>query len=138
MRKILNRYNVGLGIGLKIFGGKNNSKSRFKLSLTNALLRETTDFESKQDRDIFRNSTRLKLIYEIIPPILHLQSVAFLQPFLNDNYYRWNSFSSLTYKVEKHFAFLFSFENTYENFNVVGIQNAQPNATVGLTYSGSN
>lgn len=138
LRKILTRYNVGLGVGLKVFGGKNNPKSRFKLSVTNALVKEVTDFEIKQDRDVFRNSTRLKLIYEIIPNKMHLQSVAFLQPSLNDNYYRWNSLSSLTYKVGKHIAFLASFENTYENTNVVGIQNAQTNATVGLTYSGSN
>ncbi len=138
LRKILTRYNVGLGVGWKIFGGKKNSKSRFKLSITNALVKEVTDFEIKQDRDVFRNSTRLKLIYEIIPNKMHLQSVAFLQPSLNDNYYRWNSLSSLTYKVGKHFAFLVSFENTYENFNVVGIQNAQTNATIGLTYSSSN
>jgi hypothetical protein len=137
LRKILTRYNGGLGVGLKIFGGKNNPKARFKLSITNALVKEVTDFEIKQDRDVFRNSTRLKLIYEIIPNKMHLQSVAFFQPSLNDNYYRWNSLSSLTYKVGKHIAFLASFENTYENFNVVGIQNSQTNATIGLTYSGS-
>lgn len=94
LRKITSRHNVGLGIGLKIFGGKNNPKSRFKLSLTNAFVKE------------------------------------------NDNYYRWNSLSSLSYKVGKHIALLTSFENTYENFNVIGIENAQTNATIGLTFSG--
>ena len=68
---------------------------------------------------------------------MHFQSVIFVQPSLNDNYYRWNSLSSFSYKVGKHLALLASFENTYENFNVVGIQNAQTNATIGLTYSGS-
>lgn len=138
LRKILTRYNVGLGVGWKIFGGKNNPKSRFKMSITNALVKEVTDFEIKQDREVFRNSTRLKLIYEIIPNKMNFQSVIFLQPSLNDNYYRWNSLSSFTYKVGKHVAFLASFENTYENFNFVGIQNSQTNATVGLTYSSSN
>lgn len=138
LRKISSRYNVGIGVGLKVFGGKNNPKSRFKFSITNALVREVTDFDIKEDKYVFRNSTRLKLIYEIIPNRMNLQSVAFLQPSLNDNYYRWNSVSSLTYKVGKHIAFLISFENTYENFNEVGIKNAQTNATIGLTYSGSN
>lgn len=138
LRKILTRYNVGLGVGLKIFGGKNNPKAHFKMSVTNALVKEVTDFEIKQDREVFRNSTRLKLIYEIIPNKMNFQSVVFLQPSLNDNYYRWNSLSSFTYKVGKHLAFLASYENTYENFNVIGIQNAQSNATIGLTYSGSN
>ncbi len=138
LRKILTRYHVGLGVGLKIFGGKNTPKSRFKLSITNALVKEVTDFEIKQDRDVYRNSTRLKLIYEIIPNKMHFQSVVFLQPSLSDNYYRWNSLSSFTYKVGKHLAFLVYFENTYENFNVMGVQNAQTNATIGLTYNGSN
>ena len=45
---------------------------------------------------------------------------------------------SAQYKVGKHIAILASFENTYENFNVVGIQNSQTNTTIGLVYSGSN
>jgi Protein of unknown function, DUF481 len=138
LRKISTRYNAGLGVGLKIFGGKNHPKSRFKLSLTNAFVRESTDFEVKEDVEIFRNSTRLKISLEIIPNKMHLQSVAFLQPSLTDSYYRWNSVSSLTYKAGKHIAFLVSFDNTYENLNIAGIQNAQTNATIGLTYSGSN
>jgi hypothetical protein len=138
LRKILSRSNAGVGIGFKIFGGKKHPKSRFKLSLTNALVRETTNFEIREDRDLFRNSTRLKLSFDIIPKKMSLQSVTFLQPSLTDNYYRWNSISNLTYKVGKNLAFLLSFENTYENFNDVGIQNAQSNATVGLVYSGSN
>lgn len=88
LRKILTRYHVGLGAGWKIFGGKNNPKSRFKMSISNALVKEITDFEIKQDRDVFRNSTRLKLSYEIIPNKMYFQSVVFLQPSLNDNYYR--------------------------------------------------
>jgi putative salt-induced outer membrane protein YdiY len=138
LRKITTRYNAGLGVGLKIFGGKNHPKSRFKLSLTNAFVIESTDFQVKEDIEIFRNSTRLKISFEIIPNRMQLQSVAFLQPSLTDSYYRWNSLSSLTYKVGKHIAFLVSFDNTYENLNIAGIQNAQTNATIGLMYSGSN
>ena len=138
LRKILTRYDVGVGVGLKIFGGIKKPKSHFKLSVTNALVKEVTDFEIKQDKNVFRNSTRLRLSYAIIPEKLTFQSVVFLQPSLTDSYYRWNSLTSISYKVGKHLAFLASIETTYENFNVVGIQNAQSNATIGLTYSGSN
>jgi hypothetical protein len=138
LRKILNRNNVGVGVGFKVFGGKNKPKSRFKLSITNAFVKEVTNFEIKEDKDVFRNSTRLKITFEIIPTKMNLQSVAFLQPSLTDNYFRWNSLSSLTYKIGKRLSFLFSFENTYENFNDFGIQNGQSNATIGLVYSGSN
>jgi Protein of unknown function, DUF481 len=137
LRKIIIRRNVGLGVGFKIFGGRKHPKSRFKLSLTNAFVKEVTDFEMNEDKDVFRNSTRLRISFDIIPAKMTLQSVAFLQPSLTDNYYRWNSLSNLTYKVGKHLAFLLSFENTYENFNELGVQNSQTNATIGLVYSGS-
>ncbi len=138
LRKIVSRYNVGIGIGWKILGGINAPKSKVKLSISNAIVREVTDFESREDRNIYRNSTRLKLRYDIIPDKLFIQSVVFYQPSLLNNYYRWNSSSQLSYKAGKHIAILASFENTYENFNVVGIENSQTNTTFGLVYSGSN
>lgn len=138
LRKISNRYNVGVGIGWKILGGLKSPKSKVKLSISNAIVHEVTDFEVKEDRNIYRNSTRIKVKYDIIPDKLFFQSVVFLQPSLNDNYYRWNSSSQFSYKVGKHISILASFENTYENFNVVGIQNSQTNTTIGLVYSGSN
>ena len=138
LRKISTRYNVGLGIGWKILGGEKTPKSRVKLSISNAIVHEVTDFEAKQDKNIYRNSTRIKLRYNIIQDKMFLQSVVFLQPSLTDNYYRWNSSSQFSYKVGKHVAILLSFENSYENFNVIGIQNSQTNTTFGLVYSGSN
>ena len=138
LRKISTRYNVGLGIGWKILGGEKTPKSRVKLSISNAIVHEVTDFEAKQDKNIYRNSTRIKLRYNIIQDKMFLQSVVFLQPSLTDNYYRWNSSSQFSYKVGKHVAILLSFENSYENFNVIGIQKSQTNTTFGLVYSGSN
>jgi len=138
LRKISNRYNIGLGIGWKILGGLKTPKSKIKLSISNAIVREATDFETKEDRSVYRNSTRIKIRYDLISDKLFFQSVVFLQPSLNDNYYRWNSSSQFSYKVGKRVSILASFENTYENFNVVGIQNAQTNTTIGLVFSGSN
>jgi len=138
LRKIASRFNVGVGIGWRILGGKRTPKSRLKLSVSNALVREVTDFVIKQDRNVYRNSTRIRVKYDIIPDKFFIQSVVFLQPSLLDDYYRWNSSTQLSYKVGKHISILASFENTYENFNTVGVQNAQTNTTIGLTYSGSN
>lgn len=137
IRKISSRFNIGIGIGWRILGGKKNPNARFKLSISNAFVREITDFIIKQDRNVYRNSTRIRLKYDIIPDKLFFQSVVFLQPSLIDEYYRWNSSTQLSYKVGKHISILASFENTYENFNTIGIQNAQTNTTIGLTYSGS-
>ena len=138
LRKISSRYNVGLGIGWKILGGINSPKSKVKLSVSNAIVHESTNFEIKEDSKIYRNSTRVKLRFDIIEDKIFIQSVAFLQPSLTDNYYRWNSSSQLSYKVGKHISILASFENTYENFNVLSIQNSQTNTTFGLVYGGSN
>jgi putative salt-induced outer membrane protein YdiY len=138
IRKIASRFNLGIGIGWRILGGRKTPKSKVKLSVSNALVREVTDFIIKQDRNVYRNSTRIRLKYDIIPEKLFFQSVVFLQPSLLDDYYRWNSSTQLSYKVGKHLSILASFENSYENFNTVGVQNAQTNTTIGLTYSGSN
>ena len=138
LRKILTRYNIGIGFGWKIIGGKKTPNSRLKLNISNAIMHEVTDFEVKQDRNLYRNSTRVRVKYDIIPDKMFFQSVVFLQPSLKDNYFRWNSSSQFSYKVGKHLSMLVSFENTFENFNVVGIQNSQTNTTIGLTYNGSN
>lgn len=138
LRKISTRYNVGAGIGWKILGGLKSAKSSVKLSISNAFVHESTNFEIKEDSKIYRNSTRIKLRFDFIQDKFFIQSVAFLQPSLTDNYYRWNSSSQISYKVGKHIAILASFENTYENFNVLGIQNSQTNTTFGLVYSDSN
>ncbi len=138
LRKIVARYNVGIGLGWKILGGKRSPKSKLKLSISNAIVREVSDFETKTDRNVYRNSSRIKARYDIISDKLFFQSVLFVQPSLNDNYYRWNSSSQFSYKVGKHLSIIASFENTYENFNGVGIQNSQTNTTIGLQYSVSN
>ena len=62
----------------------------------------------------------------------------FLQPFLTDNYYHWNSFSQFSHKVVKHVSILFSFENSCKNFNAIDIQNSQTNTTFELVHNGSN
>jgi Protein of unknown function, DUF481 len=138
LRKIILRYNAGIGIGWKILGGKKTPKSALKISISTALVKEKTDFETQLDKNIFRSSTRLKINYNIIPEKLTFNSIAFLQPSLNDDYYRWNSSSNLSYNVGKHISILISYENTYENFNSLNIKNAQSNATIGLVYSSSN
>lgn len=138
LRKITGRYRIGLGIGWKILGGKRTPKSELKLSISNAVVREVPDFETKTYWDVYRNSTRIKVRYDIISNKLFFQSVLFIQPSLNDNYYRWNSSSQFSYKIGEHLLILASFEDTYENFSGVGIQNSQTNTTLGMQYSVSN
>jgi hypothetical protein len=138
LRKINSRFMLGLGVGYKIIGSKNHPNSRVKLGISNAFLKEKTDFYTREDRNIWRNSTRIKLKAELIKDKLFFNNVTFLQPSITSNYLRWNAFSQIQLKVAKHISFTAALDNSFENINTEGVKNTQINAILGLTYSQSN
>lgn len=135
LRKIQARTNLGIGIGWKILGGKKHPNALLKLNISNAILRETTDFVESTDLHLYRNSTRIRISWQLIPEKCTFQHTTFIQPSLSDNNIRWNSLSQLTYKIGKHLAINGTFDNTFENTNQAGVQSAQSNATIGFTYT---
>lgn len=138
LRKINSRWIAGVGVGYKISGGKRNPKARLKVSISNAILKEVTDFYTREDRNVWRSSTRIKIKAEIIKDKLSFSNTTFIQPSLNSSYLRWNAFSQLILKVGKHISFTAALENSFENINVEGVKNTQVNATVGLVFSQAN
>ncbi|MCP9748789.1 DUF481 domain-containing protein [Lacihabitans sp. CS3-21] len=138
LRKINSRFMLGLGVGYKIIGSKNHPNSRVKLGISNAFLKEKTDFYTREDRNIWRNSTRIKLKAELIKDKLFFNNVTFFQPSITSNYLRWNAFSQIQLKVAKHISFTAALENSFENINTEGVKNTQVNAILGFTYSQSN
>ncbi|MCP9756402.1 DUF481 domain-containing protein [Lacihabitans sp. CCS-44] len=138
LRKINSRFMLGLGVGYKIIGSKNHPNSRVKLGISNAFLKEKTDFYTREDRNIWRNSTRVKLKAELIKDKLYFNNVTFFQPSITSNYLRWNAFSQIQLKVAKHISFTAALENSFENINTEGVKNTQINAILGFTYSQSN
>jgi hypothetical protein len=138
LRKINSRWIGGVGVGYKISGGKRNPKARLKVSISNALLKEITDFYTREDRNVWRNSTRIKIKADIIKDKLSFSNTTFIQPSLSSSYLRWNAFSQLILKVGKHISFTAALENSFENINVEGVKNTQVNATVGLVFSQAN
>ncbi|MCP9763635.1 DUF481 domain-containing protein [Lacihabitans soyangensis] len=138
LRKINSRFMLGLGVGYKIIGSKNHPNSRIKLGISNAFLKEKTDFYTREDRNIWRNSTRVKLKVELIKDKLFFNNVTFFQPSVTSNYLRWNAFSQIQLKVAKHISFTAALDNSFENINTEGVKNTQINAILGFTYSQSN
>lgn len=138
LRKINSRYIAGIGVGYKISGGKRNPKAKVKVSVSNAILKEVTDFYTREDRNVWRSSTRVKIKAEIIKNQLFFSNITFFQPSLSSSYLRWNAFSQLILKVRKHISFTAALENSYENINVEGVKNTQVNATIGLVFSQAN
>jgi hypothetical protein len=138
LRKINSRFLAGIGVGYKIIGGLKYPKSRVKLSISNAFLKEKTDFYTREDRNLWRNSTRLKFKAEIVKDKLFFNNITFFQPSITSKYLRWNALTQLQYKVGKHISLNTTLENSYENNNTAGVKNTQINASLGFTYSQSN
>ncbi|HLO44838.1 MAG TPA: DUF481 domain-containing protein [Leadbetterella sp.] len=138
LRKINSRFMLGLGVGYKIIGSKNHPNSRVKLGISNAFLKEKTDFYTREDRNIWRNSTRIKLKAELVKDKLYFNNVTFFQPSITSNYLRWNAFSQIQLKVAKHISLTAALENSFENINTEGVKNTQINAILGFSYSLSN
>ncbi len=134
LRKITDRTNLGIGIGWRILGGKNIPNTRLTLSITNAILREVTDFVANADIRLYRNSTRLKFKLTVIPNRLTVQNTTFIQPGLNSDYFRWSSLAQVFYQIGKQLAFSANLDHSYESFSVQGVRNAQLNATIGVVY----
>ncbi|MDJ1471450.1 DUF481 domain-containing protein [Xanthocytophaga flava] len=139
LRQINDRLNIGVGVGWRIIGGKRLPSSRVQVSISNAFLREATDFISSdtEDLNVLRNSTRFRFRVEIIREKLTLQSTIFFQPAINRKNLRWNSISQLVFKLNKHFSLTSTLDNSYESYNVAGVKSSQLNSTLGLSYTGS-
>ncbi len=137
LRRINRRANVGAGLGWRIVGGRNVPSRRFQVSVTNALVHEATDFAERDNIDVRRNSTRLKIRADLVPGKLSVQNMAFFQPALGRRNLRWNSITQLVYKATQRLAFTATLDNSYESINAAGVESVQLNATLGLSFSGS-
>ncbi len=135
LRKINERLMGGVGFGYRIIGDKNHPSTRIKLAVTNAFVYEKTDFYTKSDVSVIRNSTRLKFSAEIIKGKLFFSNMTFFQPSLNKPNLRWNALSSLTIKASKRLGLNILVDNSYESLVPEGINNSDLVITFGLSYS---
>ena len=135
LRKISSRFLGGIGVGYRILGDK-NKKSRYKLSVTNAIIYETTDFFKKQDIEVIRNSTRIKFSGEVIANTLYINSNSFIQPALNTNNFRWNTLTQVQIKMIKGLFMSGVFDMSYESVVPEGAKNTDMAFSFGINYIG--
>jgi hypothetical protein len=128
LRAIDVRKMGGLGFGWRLFQGKQNS-----LSLTNAIIYESTRFRSRPDVTTTRNSLRIKGIHHFSKSKLRFNHLTFIQPSItNLANLRWNTILSLEAPVSKWVSLRTSFENSYESIVEAGRKKNDSRLTVGF------
>lgn len=138
LRKIDRRLYGGAGVGWRITGGLRNPKAKLKVSVTNAILYESTDFletdgQPSRDVTVLRNSTRLRVAGSWLGGRLTVANTTFVQPALNQPNLRANAITQTLLQLTKRLAFSLTLENSYENVVAAGRQNADHQLTFGLT-----
>ncbi len=138
LRQITGRRYGGGGVGWRITGGLRRPGAKLKITLTNALLYESTDFyenpgEPSRDVTVLRNSTRLRLTASWFDGRLTLANTSFFQPALNRPNLRASVVTQALISLTKRLAFSLTLENNYESVVAEGRQNADTHLTVGLT-----
>ncbi len=134
LRKINERYVGGFGMGIRVIGGPRRKDSKVKISITNALLYEKTDFENKEDVIAVRNSTRFKIEAHLFKNAVKFTNSTFVQPSLLDNNLRWNALTSFSFHITKHLALVTSLINSYESFVIENAKNTDVTWTFGLSF----
>lgn len=134
LRKINERYVGGFGMGIRVIGGPRRKDSKVKISITNALLYEKTDFENKEDVIAVRNSTRFKIEAHLFKNAVKFTNSTFVQPSLLDNNLRWNALTSFSFHITKHLALVTSLINSYESFVIENAKNTDVIWTFGLSF----
>jgi len=111
LRRITLRQMAGAGIGFRVVRNKSN-----ELSLTNAILYESTNFRELATVTTARNSFRIKGKHQLLQEKIRFNHITFIQPALNDwSNWRWNTLVSIELPLNKWISLRTSFENSFES-----------------------
>ena len=128
LRRINWRRLAGAGVGFRLL-----QKEKHDLSLTNAVIYESTDFEERPTLTTVRNSTRLKGRHSFLDDRMRLTHITFVQPALNDfSNLRWNTLISLEIPLNRWISMRGSFENSYESVVEATRKNNDSRITFGI------
>jgi hypothetical protein len=138
LRQIDRRLYGGVGVGWRITGGLTSPDATLKVSVTNAVLYEDTDFFEtpnvpSRDVTVLRNSTRLRVAAAWLGGRLTLANTTFVQPALNRPNLRASAVTQALIQLTKRLAFSLTLENSYESLVAEGRRNADTHLTFGLT-----
>jgi hypothetical protein len=130
LRGILERYVAGIGIGWQII-----RKENFIFSISNAVFYESTNFTRRTDFTTWRNSTRVKLKYNLFNNHLRFLHYIFYQPSLEDfSNVRWNINNVIEIPVYSNLNFRISLDNFYESLVVDNRKNNDLTFRIGLSW----
>ena len=111
LRRIDLRQMAGGGLGFRV---ANSSANR--LTLTDAIVYESTNFREIPTVTTIRNSFRIKGKHSFLQDKFRFNHITFIQPALNDfSNLRWNTILSLELPINKYVTLRTSFENSYES-----------------------
>lgn len=111
LRRIDLRQMAGAGVGYRVIKSKKND-----LSLTNAILYESTNFVELKTVTTIRNSFRVKGKHSFLQDKFRFNHLTFIQPALNDfSNVRWNTIMSVELPLNKWVTLRTSFENSFES-----------------------
>lgn len=129
LRRIDLRQVAGVGIGLRLY-----QTPRHTLTLTNAVIHESTNFQERATLTIQRNSTRLKGKHSFLQDKIRLMHITFVQPALTDfSNLRWNTLISLELPLTRWVAIRTSFENSYESVVEASRKQNDSRLTLGVS-----
>ncbi|RDC62026.1 DUF481 domain-containing protein [Adhaeribacter pallidiroseus] len=128
LRRINWRRLAGAGVGFRLV-----QKERHNVSLTNAVIYESTDFQERPTLTTVRNSTRLKGRHSFLDDRMRLTHITFVQPALNNfSNLRWNTLISLEIPLNRWISMRGSFENSYESVVEATRKNNDSRITFGI------
>jgi hypothetical protein len=130
LRGIELRRLAGIGVGLRLFKSPHNA-----LSITNAIIYESTDFRERPTLTTQRNSTRLKGKHTFMQQKLRLSHITFVQPALNNfSNLRWNTIISLEMPLSKWVTMRTSYENSFESVVEANRKQHDSRLTFGVAF----
>ena len=111
LRGIDLRQLAGAGVGYRLLQTDRNT-----LTLTDAIIHESTDFTERPTLVTQRNSFRVKGSHKFLGDRIMFSHVTFVQPSLTDfSNMRWNTLLSLELPLTSWVSIRTSFANTYES-----------------------
>ncbi|MCJ8164886.1 DUF481 domain-containing protein [Pontibacter sp. E15-1] len=129
LRGIDLRQLAGAGIGYRLLQTERNT-----LTLTNAIIHESTDFSERPTLVTQRNSLRIKGSHAFLERKMRFKHITFVQPSLSDfSNLRWNTLLSLELPLAKWVAIRASFTNSYESEVEASRKNNDSNITFGVS-----
>lgn len=138
LRGINNRYLIGAGFGwqvLKIDAEKAKKQSFVPyISLTNAMVYESTDFLRFTDIEVFRNSTRVLANFSFFKGRLLLNNTIFIQPSLSNSNFRGSWTNVFRLPISSWFSLQSTLDYSYESLVLAGRQNSDIRLLIGFTF----